>query len=317
MNAFFDKLEIIIQRGQILRDEPLSKHTTFHIGGPCDFYVVAKSTEEFVHVIRLCKEEQVPCFIIGNGSNLLVADEGLTGVVLKLDEKVEELTVEEKEDSMIVTACAGINLSNFAMKIANLSLTGFEFAAGIPGTLGGAIYMNAGAYGGEIKDCILSVRAVTKEGQIVNLNKEDLMLSYRSSSIQKSGYYILNASFEFKKGDSIQIHAYIEDLNRQRREKQPLEFPSAGSTFKRPPGYFAGKLIMDAGLRGYCVGDAMISEKHCGFVINKGNATAKDVLQLLDDVQRIVKEKFGVTIEPEVKFISNEKAGSLKERGSQ
>ncbi len=285
-------------------DEPLRNHTTFRIGGPCDFFVMAESQEEFIQVILLCKQEDVPCFIIGNGSNLLVADEGLSGVVLRLNEDVIKLTVEEIGDRTIVTACAGMNLSNLAMKIANLSLTGFEFAAGIPGTLGGAIYMNAGAYGGEIKDSILSARVVTPEGEVIEYSKDDLDLSYRSSSIQKSGYYILDASFEFKKGNYDQIHACIEDLNRQRKEKQPLEFPSAGSTFKRPVGYFAGKLIMDAGLRGYRVGDAMVSEKHCGFVINVGNATAKDVLQLIADVQRIVKEKIGVTIEPEVKLIS-------------
>jgi UDP-N-acetylmuramate dehydrogenase len=308
LKEFYEKLKKIITEGQILRDEPLSNHTTFRIGGPCDFFVIADTQEEFTQVIRLCKQEEVPCFIIGNGSNLLVADEGLSGVVLRLNEDVTKLTVEEKGEKTIVTACAGINLSNLAMKIANLSLTGFEFAAGIPGTLGGAIYMNAGAYGGEIKDCILSARVVSPEGEIIEFSKDDLKLSYRSSSIQKSGYSILSASFEFKKGDYAQIHSCIEDLNRQRREKQPLEFPSAGSTFKRPEGYFAGKLIMDAGLRGYRVGDAMVSEKHCGFVINVGNATAKDVMQLLTDVQRIVKEKFGVTIEPEVKLISKDKA---------
>ena len=307
MNEFYVMLKDVITNGQVLRDEPLSKHTTFRIGGPCDFFVIADSQEEFVNVIRLCLKEQVPCFMIGNGSNLLVADEGLSGVVLRLNEDATNILVEEKGDTTIVTGCAGINLSNFAMKIANLSLTGFEFAAGIPGTLGGAVYMNAGAYGGEIKDCIQSARVVTQEGEILVLDKEDLNLSYRSSSIQATGYYILSASFAFKKGDNAQIHARIEELNQQRREKQPLELPSAGSTFKRPVGYFAGKLIMDAGLRGYRVGGAMVSEKHCGFVVNIDNATAKDVLTLLSDVQRIVKEKFNVTIEPEVKFISNNK----------
>lgn len=307
MEEFYEKIKKIVSGGQILRDEPLRNHTTFRIGGPCDFFVTANTQEEFIQVIQLCKKEEVPCFMIGNGSNLLIADEGLSGVVLKLNDDVMKLSVEEKRDKTIVTACAGINLSNLAMKIANLSLTGFEFAAGIPGTLGGAIYMNAGAYGGEIKDCILSAHVVSPEGEIIEFSKDDLDLSYRSSSIQRTGHYIISASFEFKKGDYAQIHTRIEDLNRQRREKQPLEFPSAGSTFKRPVGYFAGKLIMDAGLRGYRVGDAMISEKHCGFVINVGNATAKDVIQLITDVQRIVKEQFGVTIETEVKLISNNK----------
>lgn len=307
MNELNEKLERLITRGQILRDEPLSKHTTFHIGGPCDYFVIARTQEEFINVIQLCRKEEIPCFIIGNGSNLLVADEGFQGVVLKLAEDVTQLELEEKENCMVVTASAGINLSNLAMKVANLSLTGFEFAAGIPGTLGGAIYMNAGAYGGEIKDCIRYAKVITKEGQILKLSREDLMLSYRSSSIQENGYYILTASFQFPKGDAAKIHASIEEFSQQRREKQPLEYPSAGSTFKRPQGHYAGKLIMEAGLRGYRVGDAMISEKHCGFVINAGKATAKDVLQLIEDVQRIVLEKFGVTIEPEVKFITNRK----------
>lgn len=304
MNKLYDKLLTVVAKEQITADEPLSKHTTFRIGGPCDYFINIKTEEELVKVVRLCKEEKVSYLLIGNGSNLLVADEGYRGVVLKIDDCSEEFTVQEEEQATIVTASAGMNLTTFAMKVANLGLTGFEFAAGIPGTLGGAVFMNAGAYGGEIKNCIICARVVNMDGEILTLSKEELQLSYRSSIAQQKGYLILSATFQFLKGDKDLIHQKIEELNRQRREKQPLEYPSAGSTFKRPEGYFAGKLIMDAGLKGYRVGGAVVSEKHSGFVINTGNATAADVIQLINDVSRIVKEKYDVVLEPEVRIIS-------------
>lgn len=303
MNKLYEKLQTVVAKEQITIDEPLSKHTTFRIGGPCDYFIDIKKDEELVEVVHLCKEEKVPYFLIGNGSNLLVADEGFRGVVLKINECSEEFTIEEEEDCAIVTGSAGMNLTTFAMKVANLGLTGFEFAAGIPGTLGGAVFMNAGAYGGEVKDCILCAKVVSLDGEILNLSKEELKLSYRNSIAQKKGYLILSATFKFSKGDKDEIRQKIEELNRQRREKQPLEYPSAGSTFKRPEGYFVGKLIMDAGLRGYRVGGAMISEKHCGFVINYDNATAADVIHLIGDVSRIVKEKYNVVLEPEVRML--------------
>ncbi len=302
MNKLYDKLQIVVAKEQIITDEPLSKHTTFRIGGPCDYFVNIKKEDELIGVIRLCRDEKVPYFLIGNGSNLLVADEGFRGVVLKIDDCSEEFTVQEEENSLLVTGSAGMNLSSFAMKVGNLGLTGFEFAAGIPGTLGGAVFMNAGAYGGEIKDCIHCAKVVSFDGEVINLSKEELQLSYRNSIVQKEGYLILSATFRFVKGNKNEILQRIEELNRRRKEKQPLEYPSAGSTFKRPEGYYAGKLIMDAGLKGYRVGGAMVSDKHCGFVINTGNATAADVIQLIKDVSRIVNEKYHVVLEPEVRI---------------
>ncbi|WP_029502215.1 UDP-N-acetylmuramate dehydrogenase [Lachnoclostridium phytofermentans] len=296
-------LKNIVSPERVIYKEPLSKHTTFKIGGPADYFVITKKVEETAAVIQYCNQRNLPILMIGNGSNLLISDAGLRGVVVKQEDNTKEFIVTTCEEGYLVTGGAGMNLSAFAMKIANESLTGFEFAAGIPGSLGGAVYMNAGAYGGEIKDCIRSARVLSKEGDILNLSREELELSYRSSMIQKKGYYVIDATFLFQKGEKEEILSKIEELNRARKEKQPLEYPSAGSTFKRPEGYFAGKLIMDAGLRGYRVGGAMVSEKHCGFVINTGDATAKDVLQLIDDIRRIVKEKFGVTLEPEVRLI--------------
>lgn len=304
MDKFYNELLSIITSEQISKDEPLSEHTTFHIGGPCDYFVQIQKEEELSKVVDLCKREKKPYFLIGNGSNLLVSDEGYRGVVIKLCDNATEFLVKEQGETTLVTAGAGMNLSAFAMRVANLGLTGFEFAAGIPGTLGGAVYMNAGAYGGEIKNSIVSAKVLNLEGEIFTISKEDLQLAYRTSSVQSKFYLVISATFEFHKGNQKEILAQIEDLNRQRKEKQPLEYPSAGSTFKRPVGYFAGKLIMDSGLRGYRVGGAMISEKHCGFVINADHATAKDVMTLIADVIRIVKEKHNVTLEPEVKVLS-------------
>lgn len=306
MDTVLQELKNIVSPERVLCNEPLSKHTTFKIGGPADYFVITKKTEETAAVIRCCIQYNLPLLMLGKGSNLLISDAGIRGVVLKQEDNSEGFFVTQCENGYLVTGGAGMNLSAFAMKIANESLTGFEFAAGIPGSLGGAVYMNAGAYGGEIKDCIKSARVLTKEGEILSLNREELELSYRSSIIQKKGYYVIDATFLLQKGNREDILRKIEELNQARKEKQPLEYPSAGSTFKRPEGYFAGKLIMDAGLRGYRVGGAMVSEKHCGFVINTGDATAKDVLQLIDDVRRIVKEKFGVTLEPEVRLIGEE-----------
>lgn len=299
-------LKKIVTPERVVCGEPLRNHTTFKIGGPADYFVITKNAEETAAVIQYCNQQSLPILMIGNGSNLLISDAGIRGVVVKQEDNPEEFIITNCEEGYLVTGGAGMNLSAFAMKIANEGLTGFEFAAGIPGSLGGAVYMNAGAYGGEIKDCIRSARVLTKEGEIISLPREELELSYRSSIIQKKGYYVIDATFLFQKGNQKEILSKIEELNRARKEKQPLEYPSAGSTFKRPEGYFAGKLIMDAGLRGYRVGGAMVSEKHCGFVINTGNATAKDVLQLIKDVQRSVKEKFGVTLEPEVRLIGEE-----------
>lgn len=306
---FYNKLNVLVEESQILRDEPMSKHTTFKIGGPCDFFVKIRSEKELVSVIKLCKEENIRYFTLGNGSNLLVADEGFQGVVLKLEDCIQEFSVTETKYGSFVETSAGMHLSAFAMKVANQSLKGFEFAAGIPGTVGGAVFMNAGAYGGEIKDNIMSAKVLTKDGEVKNLSRKELKLSYRSSSVEQEAAIVISALFFFEKGELSEIKGEIDRLNGKRREKQPLEYPSAGSTFKRPApkdgkDVYAGALIEQAGLRGYRVGGAMVSEKHCGFVINAQDATAKDVLTLMDDVRRIVQEKFDVVLEPEVKYIS-------------
>lgn len=290
---------------QIMTNEPLRNHTTFRIGGPADFFVEASDVSAIAKLINLCREKQIPYFILGNGSDLLFSDEGYRGLIIKIVEGKESVRFLERDSSVLVTGVAGILLSKFAMEIAERSLTGFEFAAGIPGTLGGAIFMNAGAYGGEIKDHIVSATVLTEDDEIKVLTKNELELSYRNSIIQRKNYVVLDATFELSYGNKDEILATIKDLNQRRQEKQPLEFPSAGSTFKRPEGYFAGKLIMDSGLRGYRVGDAMVSEKHCGFVINAGNATSEQVRELINDVIRIVYEKFGVTLEPEVRIIDS------------
>ncbi len=283
----------------VLEREPLSRHTTFRIGGPAAFYLVPESVEETGEAVRFAQERGLPYYVIGRGSNLLFSDEGYHGVVIELGSGLEKITIEGTE----VTAQAGISLSSMAAALAREGLAGFEFAGGIPGTLGGGITMNAGAYGGEIKDCIRSARVMTETGDILVLSGEELQLGYRTSVIQKKKYIVLEGSFSFARGDKREISEKMRELNRRRREKQPLEYPSAGSTFKRPEGYFAGKLIQDAGLSGYRVGDAQVSEKHCGFVINVGNATSADVVQLIRDVTDRVREQSGVELEPEVRIV--------------
>lgn len=303
-DIFENEIVNIVRPEQIKKDEPLAAYTTFRIGGPADFLIIPEKVEEISRILSLCSKENIPYYVLGNGSNLLVSDEGYHGVILCIGSGMAEYkVVEENIDTVCLTAGAGIMLSKLANSVANQGLTGFEFAAGIPGTLGGAITMNAGAYGGEIKDAIRQAKVITSMGELLTLSKEELELGYRTSIIQKEHYIVVEAMFEFQKGDRTVIKEKILELNRQRREKQPLEYPSAGSTFKRPEGYFAGKLIMDAGLRGYRVGDIMVSEKHCGFVVNVGNGTAKDARILMEDVSRIVYEKYQVKLEPEVRML--------------
>ncbi len=294
------QLQQIVGEKNIKENEPMSNHTTFRIGGMADYFVIPETKEQIQKVLLFCKENKIPYYIIGNGSNLLVGDKGFRGVIVQIDKTFDEIIF---VDETTVKAKAGVMLSKLASKIAEKSLTGFEFASGIPGTLGGAVYMNAGAYGGEIKDYIVSALVLDENNEIKTLTKDELELSYRSSIIQKKEYVVLEAVFRFEKGDKEAILAKMAQLNESRKEKQPLNYPSAGSTFKRPEGYFAGKLIMDAGLSGYNVGDAMVSNKHCGFVVNVGNATAKDVQTLMQNVDKIVYEKFGVHLEPEVRFL--------------
>lgn len=289
----------LLGRDHVLTDEPMKQHTTFKIGGPADYFLVPETGEEVGEIIKICRKTDTPYFILGNGSNLLVGDGGYRGAVIQVYRNMSAVTVE----GTTITAQAGALLSAVAAAAKNASLTGFEFAGGIPGTVGGAAVMNAGAYGGEMKDVLVEVTVMDAEGKIFAISAEKLELGYRTSVIKKAGYIVLEAKIRLKEGDQEAIRERMKELTIQRTTKQPLEYPSAGSTFKRPEGYFAGKLVMDSGLRGYQVGGARISEKHCGFVINAGDATAKDVRTLVDNVRDIVYEKYGVTLEPEVKFL--------------
>lgn len=301
-DLFYQKLLQILPENQIKRKERMENHTTLHIGGSADYLVTPAGTEEIREVTRLCNQEGMPFYVMGNGSNLLVSDAGYHGLIIKLGE--EYSSVLTKEDGT-VTAQAGVLLSKLANVIAKQSLTGFEFASGIPGTLGGAVTMNAGAYGGEMKQCLTAAKVLDPDGNVLSLTNDELELGYRTSILQRKGYILLEAEMKLDPGNPQEIFARMQELNRQRREKQPLEQYSAGSTFKRPEGYYAGKLISDAGLRGYQIGGAAVSEKHCGFLINKENASAKDFATLIHEVVRIVNEKFGVTLEPEVRFLGD------------
>ena len=294
-----EKFWNLLGKDRVLVDEPMKRHTTFRIGGPADFFLLPSTVDEVRGILEICREEELPYFILGNGSNLLVSDKGYRGVIIQLYRNFSNISVEGNE----ICASSGALLSQIAATARNASLTGFEFAGGIPGTLGGAVFMNAGAYGGELKDVLKEAVVMTEQGEILTLPVEKLDMGYRTSRIKKAGYLVLEARLVLEQGDMDKIRDITKDLTEKRVSKQPLEYPSAGSTFKKPEGYFAGKLIMDAGLRGYQVGDAQVSEKHCGFVINKGNATAADVLTLIENVREKVQEQFGVTLEPEVKFL--------------
>ena len=294
---FYKKLESILTEEQVKIEEPMKNHTTFRVGGPAAYFVMPRTAEEVAKVTELCAQENVPYYIVGNGSNLLVSDKGYDGVIIQIYKQMNQVKVEGAQ----IHAQAGALLSMIAKRALDAELTGFEFAAGIPGTLGGACVMNAGAYGGEMKDVLKSVTVLTDKGEVKTLAKEELELGYRTSVIAKKGYIVLEAVLELQKGEKEKIQAVMDDLKERRVTKQPLEYPSAGSTFKRPEGYFAGKLIQDAGLRGFQVGGAQVSEKHCGFVINKDQATASDVMNLMNQVSDKVYEEFGVRLQPEVK----------------
>lgn len=297
---FYEKLcEILGKEGQVLLDEPLKKHTTFRIGGPAKYFCLPKNWEQLAKVIKACREFEENYYILGNGSNILVSDQGYSGVVIQLFRNCNEVRIEGTR----LYADAGALLVKISHLAAQEGLTGLEFASGIPGTIGGALVMNAGAYGGEMKDVVREALVLTEEGERLRLSGEQLELGYRTSSVARKHQIVLEAILELEQGDKASIEARMKELKEARAEKQPLEYPSAGSTFKRPEGYFAGKLIMDAGLRGFCVGDAQVSEKHCGFVINRGNATAKDVLALVSHVQKEVRNQFGVELELEVKLL--------------
>lgn len=283
----------------VLQQESMTKHTSFRIGGNVDIYISPRNKEEIKNVISIAKKYNMPVTVIGNGSNLLVSDKGIRGIVIQIGKDMCDVVVEGQK----VKAEAGALLSAIGAEALKYHLKGFAFASGIPGSLGGAVCMNAGAYGGEIKDILLEVEVLTKELETKILSVEELAFSYRHSIIPEKEYIVLCATLQLEKGEYAAIQKEMTELAEQRREKQPLNFASAGSTFKRPQGYFAGKLISDAGLKGYQIGDAQVSEKHGGFIINRGNATCAEVVALIEHCQKTVFEKFGVSLETEVKMI--------------
>ncbi len=298
MTEIASKIKEFIQSNRVLTNEPMSKHTTFRIGGNADIFVSVKNEAEIEHIINVCNEYNENYFIMGNGSNLLVKDSGFRGVIVQIYKDFADISV----NNNVIEAQAGALMSTIGSVALKNSLTGFEFASGIPGTLGGGVCMNAGAYGGELKDIVTKVKVI-HNGEIKVLDNGQCGFGYRTSNIQKEGMIVLSAEIVLEKGVYELIKERMQELKEKRCDKQPLEYPSAGSTFKRPEGYFAAKLIDDAGLRGFTVGGAMVSDKHCGFVINKGNAKADDVLKLMSQVKERVKECFGVELEPEVRII--------------
>ena len=297
-DQFLTELQNVKGGSGIFMEEPMKKHTTFRVGGPADVLVQPDETA-LAAILALCRRYHVSYSFIGNGSNLLVGDKGIRGVVIEMTDPMGNIEV----DGTKITAQAGAMLSKIANTAASNGLGGMEFAAGIPGSVGGAVVMNAGAYGGEMKDIIEKVYVLDENGAQLELDRDALDLGYRHSCIPEKKYIVTKVVLELVPHDEVEIRSKMKDLNEKRAEKQPLQYPSAGSTFKRPEGYFAGKLIMDAGLRGYQVGGAQVSEKHCGFVINKGDATAADICQLMRDVSDKVQAQFGVVLEPEVKMI--------------
>lgn len=289
----------ILGEENVFTKEPMSRHTTFRAGGPADFFVTPEKEGQVRKTLSLLKEAQVPRYIMGNGSNLLVGDRGYRGVILQICKKMNRIRIQDT----VIQAQAGALLSKVAAEAQAKGLTGFEFASGIPGSLGGAVMMNAGAYGGEMKQVLIQAQILNASGEIEDVLAEEMELGYRSSVFSRNGGVILSASIQLEPGDPPAIQSRMEELKFLRTSKQPLEYPSAGSTFKRPEGYFAGKLIQDAGLRGFQVGGAQVSEKHCGFVINKDQATAMDIRSLMEQVSEKVYAQFGVRLEPEVKLI--------------
>lgn len=297
---FYQKLcKINPGPGQVLREEPMKNHTTFRIGGPAEYFCIPETSEQLAATLAACQEAGEDYYILGNGSNVLVSDEGYRGVVIQLFQNYSEIRIEGRR----LFVQAGALLVKVSHQAAKAGLTGMEFASGIPGTIGGALAMNAGAYGGEMRDIVVEALVMKDTGELLRLKREELELGYRTSVIAKEGYLVLEAVLELEEDSPEAIALRMKELKEARTSKQPLEYPSAGSTFKRPEGYFAGKLIMDAGLRGYRVGGAQVAEKHCGFVINTGDATAKDVMDLIHHVQSEVQRQFGVYLEMEVKTL--------------
>ena len=297
--AVVEALQRYVPRDNIHLQEPMAGHTTFRIGGPADCFVQLEDEEQLRKVRRYLGLAGVPFFVLGNGSNLLVDDAGYRGVVLQIGQKMSDISVQ----GCHIIAKAGATLRQVAAAALEHGLAGFEFASGIPGTVGGGVVMNAGAYGGEMSQVVDQVRVVSKEGESMELDNDTMEFRYRGSVIRGSAFTVTEVTFRLEPGDREAIRAKMEELAARRREKQPLEYPSAGSTFKRPEGHFAGKLIMEAGFAGYRIGGAQVSEKHCGFVINTGDATARDVRALIKEIQERVKERFRVDLEPEIVFL--------------
>jgi UDP-N-acetylmuramate dehydrogenase len=295
----FEELCAVAGQENVLLSEPMSAHTTFRVGGPADYFVTPDGEEMVRDLIVLLKEREIPYYVIGNGSNILVGDKGFRGVVIQIFKKMNRIRTEGET----IYAQAGALLSRIAAQALANELTGFEFASGIPGTLGGAVIMNAGAYGGEMKQVLSNVCVLTRVGELRVVPAGQMKMGYRTSSFAENQDIVLSAELRLERGSADSIRSYMEELRERRILKQPLEYPSAGSTFKRPEGYFAGKLIQDAGLCGFRVGGAQVSKKHCGFVINRDHATAADIVELMRQVADKVEENAGVRLEPEVKQI--------------
>lgn len=301
-NKLYKDILNIVGEENVMIDEPMKKHASFRVGGPADVLVRPRNEEQLRKILAYINEEEVPYLVIGNGSNLLVKDGGIRGIVIEISDNYSDFNIDENK----IEIQAGALLSRIGNAALRAELKGFEFASGIPGTFGGALAMNAGAYGGEIKDIVKTVKVMDVDGNIFELENEEMNFGYRRSVIVEKGYIALSAVVELEKGSYDEIKATMDDLRERRTSKQPLNFASAGSTFKRPKGYFAGKLIQDSGLKGLSIGDAQVSEKHSGFVINRGNATAKELLDLMFAVKATVNGKFGVMLEEEVKIVGEE-----------
>lgn len=296
------ELQSLVPAAAIRVNEPMSHHTTMKVGGPADIFVEPSGPEEFIQLLRFCHTRHVPCLVIGEGSNLIVRDGGLRGVVIRLAAGLSRTSVLGN----LITAQAGVTLGELARTAARAGLTGLEFAVGIPGTLGGGLFMNAGAYGGELGRLVRRCKVVSEAGEVRNLSGSELQFGYRHSMLQERPWYALEATLELQPGDPETIAAAMRDLTAQREVKQPLELPSAGSVFRRPEGYYVGKLVEEAGLRGFRLGGAQVSEKHTGFIVNTGGATASDVLSLIRHIQSAVRQRFGVSLEPEARIIGED-----------
>lgn len=298
-NIFYETITDIVPAENVIENEPMCKHTSFRLGGPARWMILIDDEEQLAKVVSYLRITEKPFFLLGNGSNLLVSDRGYNGIVLKLSEQFRRVEVHGNQ----ILAGAGALMSAVAAKARDAKLTGLEFASGIPGTIGGGVVMNAGAYGGEMKQVVETVKVLTPSGEYAVLDRDVMEFGYRTSAIRNKDYIVVEVTFSLQDGEYETIADKMEEMARMRKEKQPLEYPSAGSFFKRPEGYFAGKLIMDAGFRGYRIGGAQVSEKHCGFIINAGGATASDVRDLMIQVQERVKEMFHVELEQEVIFL--------------